>query len=170
MTDEELGQTDEARGQQLELPGPVWVPIKKGDKRALALADRHYSRQTPGSIQFVPPGRCVVLLTPCARAVWAVVQNMDPTGKVRWRNTMFRNEGAGLSSELIRAAVAMTYQLWRAKYGELPALLTTEIDAGKISNQRNPGYCFKRAGWRHLYTTEGAKKGRSNLMVFGAPR
>ncbi len=155
---------------QLGFPLSTWVRVSKGDARALALADRHYSRQTPGSNQFVPPGRSIVLLTPCARAVWAAVQNLDPAGKVRWRVTIFRNEGAGLSSALARDATTTTLDLWRKRYGELPGVrLTTEIDPGKVRRKRDPGRCFLRAGWTYLYTTNGSKHGRSDLVVLGAP-
>jgi len=37
---------------------------------ARPLADRHYNRQKIGAPQFVPPGRCVVLLTEQATALW----------------------------------------------------------------------------------------------------
>lgn len=32
----------------------TWVRVTKGDVRALALADRHYSRQSEGALQFLP--------------------------------------------------------------------------------------------------------------------
>ncbi len=111
-----------------------------------------------------------MLLTPCGRAVWGVVLNLDPAGRQRWRCTIFRNEGAGLSSDLVRAATETTYQLWRRRYQSLPDVrLTTEIDPGKVRRKRDPGRCFRRAGWEYLYTTEGAKKGRADLVVLGAP-
>ena len=40
-----------------------WHLSHRADKRALPLANRHYNRQSPNSPQFVPPGRCLVLLT-----------------------------------------------------------------------------------------------------------
>ncbi len=47
-----------------------WRLSYRADPRALPLADRHYSRKTPGSPQFVPPGRSLVLLTDDADALW----------------------------------------------------------------------------------------------------
>jgi hypothetical protein len=47
--------------------------------------------------------------------------------------------------------------------------MTTEIDAGRVRPKRDPGRCFVRAGWERLYTTNGAAKGRRDLIVFGAP-
>ena len=35
-----------------------------------SLADRYYNRQARGAAQFVPPGRCPVLLTADRSAVW----------------------------------------------------------------------------------------------------
>lgn len=154
---------------QTELPIATWVRVSKGDPRACALADRHYSRQTVGSRQFLPPGETFALLTPCARAVWGVCLNLDLAGRWRWRCTIFRNEGAGLSSDLIRDATNRTFAEWRRR-GGIPAVrLTTEIDASKVRRKRDPGRCFLRAGWEYLYTTNGASKGRANLVVLGAP-
>src|SRR6266496_775871 len=47
-----------------------WLLSYRADPRALRLADRHYNRQKVGSAQFVPPGRCLVLLTEAADALW----------------------------------------------------------------------------------------------------
>jgi hypothetical protein len=48
----------------------MWAMSNRFDRRALPLADRHYSRRKIGSPQFVPPGRCLVLLTDDCRAVY----------------------------------------------------------------------------------------------------
>lgn len=39
----------------------IWSLSDRFDPRARGLADRHYNRQKPGTPQFVPPGRCLVL-------------------------------------------------------------------------------------------------------------
>jgi hypothetical protein len=89
-----------------------WRRSHRFDPRALPLADRHYNRQTIGSPQFVPPGRCFVLLTDAEDALW--VTSWPYAAFTRhawagaWMNSMFRNESANLSSELIREAVAAT--------------------------------------------------------------
>lgn len=141
-----------------------WHQVSRGDARALALADRHYSRQSPGDPQFMGNGRPLVLLTDDARALWAVLENLDPAGGHRFRCTHFRNEGAGLSSELIREATARTYAYWRGHYGGLPSVpLTTEVDSAKTRRKRDPGRCFRRAGWTFVRMARG-------LHVFEAPR
>ncbi len=73
-----------------------WRRVPRSDWQARELADRHYSRQTVGAVDFMPPGRVLVLLTYDALAVWGVVQNRDPVGAVRWRCSIFRNEGGGV--------------------------------------------------------------------------
>ena len=72
-------------------------------------------------------------------------------------NTTFRNEGAGLSSELIREAVAATRAIW----GPPPALgFVSFVDARKVRST-NPGYCYQMAGWdratcpKHAEVTPG---------------
>lgn len=60
---------------------------------------------------------------------------------------MFRNLGDELSSDLIKAATAMTYEQWVIRYGSLPPeRLRTEVKIDAVKS-RNPGYCYKKAGW-----------------------
>jgi hypothetical protein len=141
----------------------AWFPVKRTDPRARSLADRHYSRQTVGAVDFMASGRTLVLLTHDGMAVWGVIENLDPAGGLRWRCSMFRNEGALLSSELIREATEHTYRHWRQRYGSLPTVpLTTEVDPERTRRKRDPGRCFRRAGW----TVVGVWRG---LVVLQAP-
>jgi hypothetical protein len=39
----------------------IWTPTTKGNARCRALADRHYTRQKPGSPQWTRPGYSAVL-------------------------------------------------------------------------------------------------------------
>jgi hypothetical protein len=133
-----------------------WCLSHRADKRALPLADRHYNRQKIGSPQFVPPGRCLVLLSECERALW--VTSWPYAAYVRhawagaWVNSLFRNEGVGLSSDLIRDAVAAT----RAHYGEPPDIgIITFVDANKTRRKRDPGRCYRKAGFHHVGFTKG---------------
>jgi hypothetical protein len=132
-----------------------WVPSHRADPEAAALADRHYNRQKIGAVQFVPPGRCLVLKSHCGRALWvsswpfAVYVKHAWAGA--WINSLFRNEGAGLSSELIREALAVTRAIW-----DVPALgMISFVDAGKIRHKRDPGRCYRKAGFQHVGFTEG---------------
>ena len=138
------------------MSGRYWHHSNRFDPRALPLADRHYNRQKIGSPQFVPPGRCVVLLTADADALWvtswpfaAYVLHAWPGA---WVNSLFRNESGVLSSDLIREAVAMT----RGVFGEPPALgMVTFVDASKTRHKRDPGRCYRKAGFRHVGETKG---------------
>jgi hypothetical protein len=137
-------------GQEaLTLPGidtPIWQVRSKRDPAAMALFDRHYSRQKPGKGEVGPPGRKLVFVTPCERALWCSHYPRPDLAMDRldsWRCTVFRNEGAGLASELIIAAMEMTAELW----GEMPRDgWVTWVDPTKVLGS-NPGYCFKQAGW-----------------------
>ncbi len=133
----------------------MWHLSHRADRRALPLADRHYNRQKIGSPQFVPPGRCMVLLTSCERALWVTSFPFAEYVKHAWAGawvcSMFRNEGAGLSSELIRDAVAAT----RAFFGDPPALgMITFVDMKKTRPKRDPGYCYLKAGFVRVGETK----------------
>lgn len=142
-----------------------WRLSHRADPAAAQLADRHYSRQKPGSPQFVPPGRCLVLVAGVApiRALWVTSWPLAEYTKHQWAGawvcSLFRNEGAGLSSELIAEAVAVTrwYQQrepnWRADPVPEQGIVTF-VKPGEIRS-RNPGYCYKRAGWRLCGETQG---------------
>lgn len=163
----------------------MWLLSSSSDRRALDVVDGvgrcvghgpHYSRRTPGSKTSTGVGQEIVLVTECGRAVWACVRQKTPmavgSGRSRhrrddsskatdakaryvWRNMIFRNLGAGLSSDLIREATAVTYREWIARYGALPdERLRTEIDL-KAVKSRHPGYCYKVAGWGDAVVKRG---------------
>jgi hypothetical protein len=133
----------------MTLPGievGTWQVRSKADPAALALFDRHYSRQKPGRGEVGPPGRKLVLVSPCERALWCThwpYAKLAMDGLDVYRCTVFRNEGAGLASELIIDAMAVTLDLWGAPPRDGWA---TWVDTRKVPGS-NPGYCFKRAGW-----------------------
>lgn len=131
--------------QPFLIGGAVWIPVRDGNATARAIFDRHYSRHHykdgRSQARFVGPGERFVLLTPCARAlfIWRKFISLDAQEGVNC--AVFRNEGAGLASELIRAAMAIAWDRWPGQR------LYTYVDARKVASE-NPGYCFKRAGWR----------------------
>jgi hypothetical protein len=133
-----------------------WVVSHRFDKDVLPLADRHYNRRKVGSPQFVPPGCCVVLKTPDLGALWTsswpFAQYVRHAWPGAWVNSLFRNEGAGLSSELIREAVAATRSCWPA----VPDLgMVSFVDASKTRHKRDPGRCYRKAGFQHVGFTKG---------------
>lgn len=139
----------------------IWQPwhhSTRADPRALPLADRHYRRRRPGSRQFVPPGRCLVLLTRQADALWVTSWPLADYVKHAWAGamvcTLFRREPEcpHLASDLIVAATAAA----RARWPDLhPHGIVTFVDPAKVRHKRDPGRCYRRAGWTPVGTTAG---------------
>lgn len=138
-----------------------WHLSHRADQRARVLADRHYNRQKIGTPQFVPPGRCVVLLDGEEKAFWVsswpFAQYVKHDWAGAWVCSAFRNEGAGVASEMIREAVAAT----RFCYGEPPALgMITFVDPRKVQptvrrGQKFWGYSYWKAGFKAVGQTKG---------------
>lgn len=126
----------------------------RADPLARVIADRHYNRQSVGAEQFVPPGRCLVLWMPKAFWVtsWPFAEYVKHAWPGAWICSAFRNEGAGLSSELIREAIAAT----RFKMGVPPELgMISFVDPDKVKHKRDPGRCFIKAGFKLVGETKG---------------
>lgn len=134
----------------------TWRLSWRADPVARTLADRHYNRQKVGAPQFVPPGRCLVLIAD-APAVWVTSWPFAEYVKHEWAgawvNSMFRKEGGGnLASDLIREAVAIT----RWRWPDVPSLgMVTFIDRSKVKAKRDPGYCYLQAGFERVGETKG---------------
>jgi hypothetical protein len=130
----------------------AWTKVVDGDPTAAVLFDRHYSRNpaSRGDPRIAGPGTKLVLLTPCVRGlfVWRQFITKDPTaGPDDVNCAIFRNEGAGLSSELIRAAMTLAWDKWG------PRRLYTYVNPRRVRSA-NPGYCFLMAGWRRCGVTK----------------
>jgi len=127
----------------------LWLPVRDGNRTASALFDRHYSRNpaSRGDPRVAGPGEKMVLLTPCARAlfVWRKFISKDQQDGVNC--AIFRNEGAGQSSTLIRAAMMLGWQRWPG------TRFYTYVNPRRVASS-NPGYCFKAAGWRACGVTK----------------
>ena len=113
----------------------MWEMSHRADPKAAAIADRHYNRQKIGAPQFVPPGRCIVLYTKTSTGEalwvtsWPYAQYVKHDWAGAWICSLFRNEGAGFASDLIREAVAAT----KAVYGDPPTMgLVTFLDTAKV--------------------------------------
>ena len=157
-----------------------WIGVHDGDARARAIYLRHYSafRRKSHSVSphFVGVGEKMVLLTLNADAlfVWrytepgkAPTHNHPDMRRVRRGNkpssyevnsgvwcTIFRNEGNVLSSELIEEACQLAWQRWPGER------LSTYVWDAKVKSV-NPGFCFKKAGWR---TCGRNKDGRLTIL------
>lgn len=139
-----------------------WHRSWRADPIARAIADRHYSRQNPGAAQFVPPGRCLVLLADGSTSTcgalwvtsWPLAEYVSHEWAGAWTCSIFRNEARdvfGLSSDLIASAIAAT----RAEFGDPPALgMVTFVDRDAVKSERDPGRCFLRAGFEFVGYTK----------------
>ena len=101
----------------------------------------------------------MILLTECERAVFGWWRPHPTAGIVAmngldgWTCTIFRNEGAGLSSELILAAERELL----AEHECGPDGLITYVWSSKVRSV-NPGCCFKRAGWKKAGMSADGRK------------
>lgn len=72
-----------------------------------------------------------------------------------WECSLFINRGPIKSSSLVREASALTFALWG-----LPPIdgLITLVKPEKVAtNEEVKGYCYRRAGWRHVETKKDGK-------------
>lgn len=139
------------------LPGQHWYPAHRADARGLALYQRHYSAaktarwRLRSSRNFVAAGQPLVLLTTAGDAVWVWLHNtaerLDHQEGVCC--TLFRNEGPLLSSLLVREADTLAWSRWP----DVPRHFTY-VDPGQVRRKRDPGRCFRRAGWRPCGTSQ----------------
>lgn len=144
-----------------------WQRSWRADPRARELADRHYNRQKVGAKQFVPPGRCLVLVIPEVAfwiTSWPFAEYVKHAWAGAWVCSAFRNERPDLhlSSDLIREAVAATVNEWP----DVPALgMITFVDRAKTRHKRDPGRCYRKAGFTHVGET---KAGLAALQLLPA--
>lgn len=125
---------------------PSLVVTHQYDAECAQLADRHYSRKTVGSRLFMPSGRKLIIRD-CAGLVvfgWLWCEDGyrldEQTG---YNCTIFRNESARLSSEVILECEEMAFSHWGR------ARVYTYVNPSKVRSP-NPGYCFKKAGWKYV--------------------
>jgi len=135
-----------------------WLAVRDGDPRARAMYLRHYSSsKARGRYTIVPIGNLgrfmgsgerMVLLTGDCRAIFAWrAQRYRADGQRGVECTIFRNEGhTALASDLVDEACELAWQRWPAER------LFTFVDPLKVRSP-NPGYCFKRAGFRFVGRT-----------------
>ncbi|HLH41696.1 MAG TPA: hypothetical protein VKV74_01830 [Bryobacteraceae bacterium] len=123
------------------------------DPECAALADRHYSRRTVGARQFLYSGRKIVIRDTEGLLVFGWLwcdedKRMD--GQTGYNCAIFRNESARISSEVILECERIAVERWGPNRG------FTYVNPSAIRSS-NPGYCFKRAGWRFLRTSANGK-------------
>lgn len=141
--------------EQLPEASEHWCFTRDGDLYAYELFQRHYSAMRNGRRkirQFVGPGKKLVLLSKTGNALFAWRHFIDDTQPIqRGHNcAVFRNEGNVLSSQLILEAVSIVFKRWGINR------CYTFIDPAKIHSS-NPGFCFKKAGWKQCGTSKNGK-------------
>ena len=132
-----------------------WELAYRAEPRARVIADRHYNRQSIGSSQFVPPGRCLVLSMSDALWItsWPYPEYVKHGWPGAWVCSAFRNEGDVLSSTLITEAAGMTRWYWPEA---IPPLgMITFVNPDKVRHKRDPGRCFLKAGFQRVGRTKG---------------
>lgn len=141
----------------LPLSDAIWIPIRDGDDHACSMYERHYSaarslrlRRERRTKLIAGPGFKMVLATPCRRALFVWRKFISGDGQQGINCAVFRNEGAGLSSELIEAADALADERWPGERHY------TYVNPRAIRST-NPGYCFLKAGWRRCGVTKSRK-------------
>lgn len=128
-----------------ELVGKHWqLSVTRDDPLAVAMYHRHYSYAARGRkpTKFGNPGHYIALMTLKRDALWLWSKEKHrKDGQTGVNCAVFRNEGSILSSELIAEAVEIAQRRWPGER------LFTFVDASKVAS-KNPGYCFKQAGWK----------------------
>jgi hypothetical protein len=138
----------------------IWRASHRADTPARLLADRHYNRQKPGTPQFMPPGRAMVLKASNHKAVFGLSFPFPEYVKHAWAgawiNSIFRNEDAGpLASDMILDALAIAQTKWA-----VPALgCVTFVDPKHVlgvpvRGERVKGFCYMMAGFKLVGETK----------------
>jgi len=137
------------------------------DPEMAALADRHYSRRTPGARQFLYSGRKIVIRNWQGTMLFGWMWPEDDKrmdGQTGYNCAIFRNESKQRSSEIILLCETIAIQRWG------PNRMYTYVDPRKIGSV-NPGYCFKKAGWVNARNPDGtirvSKAGQHLLIKIG---
>lgn len=154
------------------IDGCVWTMVPKCYLPCRLLADRHYSRQTPGHPLFTRPGYNQVLYykDPKGEAAWVWFRPKWESGiKGTQRKdkllsiecTLFRNETSAKSSELILEA-CFALQSWEHAIdvawpdGAITGIKSSATTRGR-SKSSLPGQCYRVAGWIPLEHNSSAK-------------
>lgn len=139
----------------------VWIPVKDGDERAVAIYRRHYSAITHnhGALKdlvrygFSGQGESLILLTQDCKSLFGWrKQKINDAGQEGIECFVFRREGGDIiASELIKEAMKLAFNKWGNNR------LFTYIDPQKVRHKRDYGRCFIRAGWKPAGTSKKGK-------------
>lgn len=148
--------------------GQHWYRVSRRDPRVVDLYSRHYSSKKNNKTMrewrdygITAPGEDITLLTSDCSAlfVW-LKQKYVQNDQVGINCVVFRNEGMDLSSVLILEAEEWAEREWQAER------LYTYVDPDEVKSN-NPGYCFKKAGWKLVRDENGKpRKTSRGLLIF----
>lgn len=137
------------------------------DPEMSMIADRHYSRRTVGTRQFLYSGRKLVLRNAEGTILFGWLYP-DPAmrmdGQKGYNCAIFRNESGRKASDILLEAERMAFEKWG------PGRLYTYIDPAKTNTitalrdypklrihqgERIIGFSYRKAGWKPLITKDG---------------
>lgn len=148
-----------------------WMETDKSDQRPRRLADKHYTRQTPGHPMWTRPGWNQIL--------YAEQQNGRAAAFCWWRPkwesglagterkdklraiecSLFRNQSRWRSSKAIVDAISCLLTWAHATDVEWPDGIITGVGSeqtrGGRADHHAPGYCFREAGFVDFEHTKG---------------
>lgn len=138
-----------------------WKLVGLTDVRARLLADKHYSRQNPGTPCFTPPGNNIILLGLNDDALW-VSHRPDPKAGLEMKrrdgfdyfdNPYFRREpGCPIpASDLIIEALAITNFFWNdfdPPDGFHSFVNPDKVKPTMVRGRAVYGWVFEKAGFR----------------------
>lgn len=134
--------------------GDGWIEVRDGHPDARTLFQRHYSYKPYKDGRrpklFVGPGEKLVLVTSALDALFVWCKFISGDGQQGVNCAVFRNESLRLASDLIREADDIADRRWPGERHY------TYVNPRFVSSG-NPGYCFKRAGWRRCGVTKWNK-------------
>jgi hypothetical protein len=122
------------------------------DPEMSMLADRHYSRRTVGSRQFLNNGRKIVIRNAEGTILFGWMwpqEEMRMDGQRGYNCAIFRNESERKSSEVILECERIAFDRWgfNRLYTYVDPQKTKAI---KCRGERVVGFCFIKAGWKFI--------------------
>lgn len=127
------------------------IVVPKFDREMAVFPDTHYSRQKPGTNQFMPPGFTIVIRNWQGTLLFGWLKQLyrddDEKG---YCCTIFKNESSRRSSDAILECEQKAFDRWGLDR------VFTYVDPKEIKSP-NPGFCFKEAGWKFIRRTKDGK-------------
>jgi hypothetical protein len=138
-----------------------WMQVRDGNPIAFRIFENHYSANvkyvwfdTPKTMRFVGPGERIVLIDRgWANALFVWRKFIDDSGQIGVNCAVFHNSTTTTSSKLILEAEYWALEKWGKT--RLYTYVNTEV-----VKSPNPGYCFKKAGWKSCGYTK-----KQNLLI-----